>query len=56
MRKLYPELKWTHEVASTELIDLIVDREAVDLDNTDIGAIKNFIVGENRFKSSLDPR
>lgn len=54
MRNLYPELNWTHEQASTELIDLIVDREAVDLDQTDIGTIKNFIVGENRFKSSLN--
>ncbi len=55
MAKLYPELGWSHEQASTELIDLIVENHSLDMEKEDIAAIKNLVLGEPRFKSSIKP-
>lgn len=47
IRKILPGTDWTHEWASTMLLEHIVDTNHIDLDRDDIRMVSDLIMGES---------
>lgn len=46
IQKKYPDLKWTHEQSSTNMIEHMIDRNHLDFDEGEINLIKSLIMGK----------